>query len=119
MEGFRFYDIVRWRHGELFTNEWNGMYVPALNTPMDLNEDGVNDVVFYQGTKPSLGTMTYLDVSPTTGGKPNPMRLKNDTFGEVTWLNTIPRVWPDKNYYYPIPEADRLMNPALGQNPGW
>ena len=119
MEGFRFYDIVRWRHGELFTNEWNGIYVPALNTPMDLNEDGINDVVFYQGTKPSLGTMTYMDVSATTGGKPNAMRLKNDTFGEVTWLNTIPRVWPDKNYYYPIPEADRLMNPALGQNTGW
>ena len=33
---------------------WNGFYVPALNTLMDLNEDGINDVVFYQGTKPNL-----------------------------------------------------------------
>jgi hypothetical protein len=39
--------------------------------------------------------------------------------GELTWLNTIPRVWDNKNYFYPIPEADRLMNENLVQNPGW
>ncbi len=49
--------------------EWNGFYVPALNTPMDLNEDGVNDVVFYQGTKPNLGNVTYVDVSTTSRRK--------------------------------------------------
>jgi hypothetical protein len=95
------------------------MYVPALNTAIDLNEDGVLDVAFYQGTKPSLGVTYYMDVSATTGGKPNPLRLKNNTSGEITWLNTITRTWAQKNYLYPIPEADRLMNPALGQNPGW
>jgi hypothetical protein len=121
MEGFRFYDIIRWKHGELFTMEWNGMYVPSLVTPMDVNEDGVMDVAFYQGTKPSpaVSGVTYIDVSATSGGKPNAARLKNNTSGELTWLNTIPRVWADKNYYYPIPEADRLMNTALVQNPGW
>jgi hypothetical protein len=121
MEGFRFYDLIRWKHGELMAMEWNGMYVPALVTPMDLNEDGVLDVAFYQGTKPSPAVLgvTYIDVSSTSGGKPNPQLLKNGTSGELTWLNTIPRVWNAKNYYYPIPEADRLMNTALVQNPGW
>jgi hypothetical protein len=121
MEGFRFYDLIRWKRGELFTMEWNGMYVPALITPMDINEDGVLDVAFYQGTKPSpaVSGVTYIDVSATSGGKPNAMRLKNDTSGEMTWLNTVPRVWNQKNYYYPIPEADRLMNTNLVQNPGW
>jgi hypothetical protein len=119
MEGFRFYDLMRWKHGELLAMEWNGMYVTALSTAMDLNEDGVLDVAFYQGTKPSLGVKYYMDVSATSGGNPNPMRLKNDTYGEITWLNTVPRVWADRNYNYPIPEADRLMNPKLGQNTGW
>jgi hypothetical protein len=121
MEGFRFYDLMRWKHGELLAMEWNGIYVPALVTPMDLNEDGVMDIAFYQGTKPSpaVSGVTYIDVSTLISGKPNSQKLKNSTSGELTWLNTIPRVWADKNYYYPIPEADRLMNTSLVQNPGW
>ena len=121
MEGFRFYDLMRWKHGELLTMEWNGIYVPELVTPMDLNEDGKLDVAFYQGTKPSpaVSGVIYIDVSPTIGGKPNAQRLKNDTYGELTWLNTNPRVWVGKNYFYPIPEADRLMNTNLIQNECW
>ena len=121
MEGFRFYDLMRWKHGELLTMEWNGIYVPALITPMDLNEDGVMDVVFYQGTAPSpvVKGITYINVSATSGGKPNSQRLSNDTYGELTWLNTIPRTWVPRNYNYPIPEADRLMNTKLIQNTGW
>jgi hypothetical protein len=121
MEGFRFYDLMRWKRGELLTMEWNGMYVPALVTPMDVNEDGVMDVAFYQGSKPSpaVSGVTYIDVSATSGGKPNGQRLKNNTSGEMIWLNTIARTWDNKMYYYPIPEADRLLNENLGQNPGW
>ncbi len=29
------------------------------------------------------------------------------------------RVWDDKMYLYPIPHNERLINPNLGQNPGW
>jgi len=101
--------------------EWNGFYVPELVTPMDLNEDGILDVAFYQGTKPSpaVSGVTYVDVSAQVGGKDNSQRLKNDTYGELTWMNNLSRNWGDKNYYYPIPETDRLKNPNLGQNPGW
>jgi hypothetical protein len=120
LEGFRFADVLRWKRGELMNQEWNGFYVPALNTPMDLNEDGTNDVVFYQGTKPSLGSsLTYVDVSATVSGKTNPQLLKNGTSGELTWMNTIKRKWEDKMYYYPIPQSALITNPNLGQNPGW
>jgi hypothetical protein len=120
LEGFRFADILRWKRGELMNQEWNGFYVPALNTPMDLNEDAINDVVFYQGTKPSLGSaLTYVDVSPTVSGKVNSQLLKNGTSGELTWMNNIVRMWEDKMYYYPIPTTDLVTNPNLGQNPGW
>lgn len=120
LEGFRFDDIVRWKRGELMQMEWNGMYVPSLNTPMDLNEDGILDVAFYKTTAPTkVSGVTYVEVTPLIAGKPNSQLLAGDTSGELTWLNNIPRKWLDKNYYYPIPTGDIITNPNLKQNPGW
>ena len=121
LEGFRFADILRWKRGELMNMEWNGFYVPALNTPMDLNEDGVLDVAFYQGKKPSpaVSGVTYVDVSAVVSSKTNSMLLKNGTSGEITWMNNIKRKWENKMYFYPIPQTDLITNPNLGQNPGW
>ncbi|PTT04200.1 RagB/SusD family nutrient uptake outer membrane protein [Pedobacter sp. HMWF019] len=120
LEGLRFDDIVRWKKGDLMTKVWNGFYVPALNVPMDLNDDGKPDVCFYQvmPANPVAG-VNYINVAPTINGGPNPQRLSNDTSGELTWLSTTKRVFEQKNYLYPIPESDRLFNPKLGQNPGW
>lgn len=120
LEGFRFYDLVRWKRGDLLEQVWNGFYVPALDQPLDLNEDGKMDVYFYT-TAPQnpLPGVTYVNVAPTISAGVNPQRLSNTTSGEITWLANIPRKWDEKNYLYPIPENDRLMNPALGQNPGW
>lgn len=119
-EGFRFYDLVRWKKGDLLEMPWNGFYVPALNQPLDLNGDGKMDVSFYKGTKPApQAGVTYIDVSEKIGSNTNPQRLKQDTHGELTWLTNIPRIWENKHYLYPIPENDKLMNPKLGQNPGW
>ena len=120
MEGFRFYDIVRWKRGALMEMEWNGIYVPALDVPLDLNGDGILDVAFYK-TLPANrpAGVTYINVSATISGTPNSQRLKNDDFGEVTWLSNIVRKWEDKNYLYPIPEPAKTANAKLGQNPGW
>lgn len=120
-EGLRFNDLIRWKRGELLTQAWNGFYVPALNTPMDLNGDGKNDVLFYQGTAPAPITgVTFINVSATLpNGSVNPQRLLNNTSGEITWLNNVSRVWQNKKYLYPIPTGDLQINPALGQNPGW
>lgn len=121
LEGLRFSDLLRWKRGELMQQEWNGFYVPSLNTPMDLNEDGTPDVVFYQGTRPTptVTGVTYIDVSAKIGNATNSQLLKNGTSGELIWMNEIPRKWNDRNYYYPIPLADFQRNPNLGQNPGW
>jgi len=117
MEGFRFYDLVRWKKGKLMEMVWNGMYVPLLDTPMDLNEDGVDDVRFYKDTKPaSIPGVIDLNVSAAS----SEMLLKNDTYGEITWLTNVEKAWDEnKHYYYPIPNEHRILNPALGQNPGW
>ncbi|WP_276502508.1 RagB/SusD family nutrient uptake outer membrane protein [Terrimonas pollutisoli] len=120
-EGLRFADLVRWKKGDLLTMPWNGFYVPELNKAMDLNGDGKNDVLFYKGTAPSpISGVTFINVSATlANGSVNPQRLSNDTVGEISWLNNIERKWEDKKYLYPIPTADLLINPRLGQNPGW
>lgn len=117
-EGLRPDDLRRWKLGKLFQDApMNGMYVPALGE-YDLNGDGKNDVYFYQGTKPTSTTpgIAFVDVTPSTAvGR---VQLSKGTSGEVIW-NPGQREWADKKYLYPIPEADRIRNPALGQNPGW
>lgn len=114
LEGFRFDDLIRWKHGELLELPWNGFYVPSLNKPMDLNEDGKADVYFYT-TAPSSkeSQITYIDVSK------QPQVLSNGTSGELHWLDNITRKWHDYQYLYPIPYADLQVNPNLKQNPGW
>lgn len=114
LEGFRFYDLVRWKHGELLLNQWTGFYVPSLNTPMDLDGDGILDVCFYTTLpSPRVAGVTYINVSA------DPQKLSNGTYGELHWLDNIGRDWQDYKYLYPIPYADLQINPKLGQNTGW
>lgn len=121
LEGLRFSDLLRWKRGPLMEQEWNGFYVPALVTPMDLNEDGILDVAFYQGSRPTpaVAGVTYIDVSANAGTAVNSQLLKNGSSGELTWMKEIPRKWNERNYYYPIPLADIQRNPNLKQNKGW
>lgn len=85
LEGFRFYDIVRWRRGELMEMPWTGIYVPQANVDMDLNEDAAPDVHFFtvEPTSTTPGVL-YLDVISDYG-------LTNGTSGDVTWRTEVPR----------------------------
>src|SRR5690625_449823 len=116
LEGLRPDDLIRWKLGELYeTAPMNGMYVPELGE-YDLNEDGVMDVCFYIGERPSDATASvFVDISESGVGK---QHLSEGDHGEIIW-NPGEREWLDKKYFYPIPEPDRIKNPNLGQNPGW
>lgn len=115
LEGFRWADLIRWKHGELVLNTWNGFYVPALNTLMDLNADGKPDVYFYKGSAPGgqVSGVTYVSVGGTS------LTLANGTSGELHWLDNVKRTWSDYMYLNPIPYSALQLNPALGQNPQW
>ncbi|RFS19653.1 RagB/SusD family nutrient uptake outer membrane protein [Chitinophaga silvatica] len=120
LEGFRFSDLIRWKHGELMMQSWNGIYVRALDEPMDLTGDGIPDVCFYK-TAPAnpIAGVTYINVAAKLGDKDNPQRLSHDTYGEVRWLDNIKKDWQDYKYLYPIPYTELLLNTQLDQNPIW
>lgn len=118
LEGFRFYDLVRWRRGELLEMNWDGLYIPELNAHMDLNEDGDLDVYFYTeepAEEDRIEGVIYLDVHSAGFGLTN----ENGSSAQLTWRRDIPRNWEDFKYLYPLPESALLTNPNLGQNPGW
>ena len=47
--------------------------------------------------------------------------IKKDESGKLTYERVLvqKRIWDDKMYLYPIPQAELLKNPSLVQNPGW
>jgi hypothetical protein len=116
-EGLRFDDIRRWKAGkELMTMPYLGVYVPQLNTPYAMNGDGVLNVSFVTANpaNPLKGVIYYL-INGTV------VTLTNGTYGNIHWLANYDatRKWDDKFYYYPIPTNELVLNPNLGQTPGW
>ena len=112
-EGFRYYDIVRWKEGQLYNKQFYGMYFPSPGE-YDLDGNGTMDIYLWTGTEGEheAAVSLELDVDITLSGKtsgyiiPHPGQL--GTWDEV------------RDYYYPIPSDDRsLTMGALTQNPGW
>jgi hypothetical protein len=120
-EGFSWSDICRWKVGELVTNVWDGIYIPEFDVPYDMNGDGTLDVCFTQNlsTDNRVSGVYYLYVGEKlANGSDNNAQL--DTDGHtLLYMKSNVRTWNDKLYFYPIPATDLVLNPNLGQNPGW
>ena len=121
MEGFRYYDMMRWKEGKVFEKPFLGMYFPG---PGEYDLDG--------DTEPDI----YLYDAASTGSSSAPVQLKlgENLFlydqetgtvgtgkGNLIILQNLVRHWnEDRDYLYPIPTKDRILtNGALSQNPGW
>jgi hypothetical protein len=117
LEGLRWDDLMRWKRGELLARPWRGVYVTA-NRYYDLNEDGVQDVYFHTGTLPSptIAGVIYHNI---TAGNSSQRSLQNGNSGPLQWQINIVRAWNDRLYLRPIAASDLVVNPKLGQNPGW
>ena len=121
LEGFGFDDVKRWKLGELLTKPYDGIYIPALDVPYDVNEDGKLDVVFTKNLNPpdKIPGVYYFYVGQLlANGAVNNTQLAADGHTLVV-LSQNPRVWNDKAYFNPIPTSVIQMNPNLKQNPGW
>lgn len=118
LEGFRFNDLKRWKRGELMANlQWKGIYIPALEKPMDLDRDGTPDVLFYDASRPEPAVQGVTKVK--LGGEKNSQTMTTDN--HLQWGKAMSRKWDDngKQYLYPIPSSALVLNDKLGQNPGW
>ena len=121
MEGHRQDDLKRWACGELWESmPWEGVYVPALDTQLDMNGDGVMDVYFTskkasEVSKEDGKIASYLNENQTM------KKLEDDPKGGYVMYYAYGdrRVWNDNMYLYPIPTQVGIMNPNLTQNPGW
>lgn len=112
-EGFRYYDIMRWKEGKIFERPILGMYFPGPGE-YDLDGNGTYDVCLYVSDKPE----TEAPLSYKLG---EGIVLSDGERGYVSPHYNIPGVWnEEKDYFYPIPTDDRsLTMGALTQNPGW
>ena len=118
-EGFRQWDLLRWKEGKWMTPSsttgFQGLYFPGLGE-YDLDGDGKMDVCLYQGTKPST-TAPEANIIEVAGN----WSLTNGTSGNLTYYKAENYQWDEeKDYLWPIPEDQRqITGGALSQNPGW
>ncbi len=111
-EGFRYYDLMRWKEGKVFEKPFYGMYFPGAGT-YDVDGNGTNDLeIFTDANGNTAATAKKLG---------DEIFLKDGNSGLVWLHSTIIRNWDEtKDYLYPIPTDDRnLTHGALTQNPGW
>ncbi|MGM9740672.1 MAG: RagB/SusD family nutrient uptake outer membrane protein [Candidatus Cryptobacteroides sp.] len=113
-EGFRYYDLMRWKRGELLAQPYYGIYFPGPGK-YDIDGDGVIDYNIYvkgQGTEDKTITKNLIigeGIFLSEGEKGLFMPVHNILFT----FN------PVRDYLYPIPINDRSLNNNLTQNPGW
>ena len=118
-EGFRQWDLLRWKEGKWLTpastKGFQGIYLPGLGE-YDLDKDGKMDICVYQGTKPSTTApaSNVLEIGKN-------WTLSEGTKGNLTYYASENYTWDEgKDYLWPIPEDQRqITNGALSQNPGW
>jgi hypothetical protein len=124
-EGFRQWDMLRWKEGEQMVNSavvdgktvsqpYYGIYFPAEGL-YDMDGDGKNDLEIYstvQQSKPSDG-LTVKKIG-------SDFVLSEGTYGYVVAWATQTWTWNDREYLWPIPADQRVLTGgALTQNPGW
>ena len=110
LEGFRELDLKRWACGELWKNAvWTGIFIPALDTPLDLNGDGEFDVYFTDITTPAEYSSIAVSIS-------SPLRYLSVVGGKILQDGLTGRAWQDKMYLQPIATVDITSNPNLLPN---
>ncbi len=114
LEGFRYNDLLRWKLGENLEMPWMGAYIPEMDVLYDLNKDGKTEVSFVNAIPTDVEPgVVYRVVDGVV------LKLSEGDHGNILFHTDFNRTWDDKKYLYPIPKQAIVLNPNLGQNPGW
>ena len=113
-ENFRWNDILRWKEGHNLVRPFLGMYFPGPGE-FDLDKDGKIDIVLFEETEPidKIPSAQYYKIGEID-------LLNGVNGGNIIVNRTVPKNFDEnKDYFYPIPIQERILNPNLTQNPGW
>ncbi|HEU4553776.1 MAG TPA: RagB/SusD family nutrient uptake outer membrane protein [Chitinophaga sp.] len=113
MEGFRYQDVLRWKRGPLLAENFKGAYFPGTGT-YDLDGDGKNDlaVVTTMPANPDK-SLQYFALQPDHA-------LSEGNSGNIIVHPAANKKFVDpRQYLYPLPRTELLLNTNLVQNPGW
>src|SRR5690606_1527470 len=113
MEGFRYYDLMRWKQGRLLARTFYGAYYPSKGL-FDLDGDGVDDIGIVDNPPSSpVPGVQYFILQPSRA-------LSEGTKGNIVVHPNIEKVFVEgKDYLYPLPINELILNDQLEQNPGW
>lgn len=119
MENVRRDDLMRWKMGHKLVVEFDGLYIPEIGKPFDLNGDGKNDLCFYSTSIPrppqTENGVTYVQITVNENDASTTFKVNEDN----CLVYNLYREWKDYKYLYPIPQTALNINPNLGQNEGW
>ena len=119
LEGFRMNDLKRWACGSDWqTVPWDGVYIPGLDRPIDLNGDGTIDLYVTTDADYQKNGQ-YKSVAMILNKEQKAVQVADDPAGGYVLGYELPRKWNDNMYLYPVPENVILKSPELKQNPGW
>lgn len=126
-EGQRKNDLKRWNLSDRVVKaDWSGMYIPALDTPLDVNGDGVYDVYFSKSAKPA--EHQYKDIWQQVDGETYNLGVRAQGTGFVLVFKSNPdnRYWPENGSYRDLAPIHvdlindyKLRGYTLTQNPGY
>lgn len=113
LEGFRWDDLVRWKAGKLLEPHFIGMYFPSLGE-FDLDNDGKKDLLLYEeGKEPQSSVSQKVKIGGVI------QLTEGDKGYLIGFKDSKKKFDEERDYLYPIPMGDLLLNENLIQNPRW
>jgi hypothetical protein len=113
LEGFRQWDMLRWKEGMQFTKPFYGCYFPGPGR-YDMDNDGNDDLVLWVDTPETISG----GVSKQIG---KDIILSNGNSGYIVAYPAINVTWNEnRDYLWPIPTSEIVLTGGkLTQNPNW
>ena len=118
LEGFRYWDLMRWKEGKRFERRFYGMCLDGAGE-YDLDRNGTVDFVVYErDVPPTVEGVVYKSLEELNLSEEGYIVLHEDKDkdGKIT-----KRIFDEsKDYLYPIPTEDIVLTQGVvKQNPGW